>query len=539
VVLQNATPLASALAIVLPLLAFLLVGWLVRARGIQLPDRVHWLLTRRFVPVAAGVISALLTWYVWGSLDEPGTIHDEQAYLLQARIFAEGRWTGAAPPLPEFFEQAHVFVEPRVAAKYPPGNSLLMVPGVWLGMPGLMTVVFAGVAGGLLFALARRFTDPTVALVAWALWSTATVGLFCRASYVSQNLSAALWLGALWALARWRERGRGADLALLSGALGWLFLTRPLTAAALAAPIGVVVLAGTVRHGRWGQLGIVAGLAAATIGLTLMWHDRTLGDWRVSPYAEYSRQYVPFDKPGFGVDPTPPRRQPPPEIVWVGQSRLAFHAAHQPSALPLILVQRLTGLGQALGETWRGFLVVLFVLGAFRAAGAVRFAVLSGLLLLAAYLVYAHPSVWVIYYAEIFPVFFVVAALELGWIAGTALKLAPRARQAAMMLALVLMAPAMAIDVMAARRFHDESAAFPRAAAEAVAQIPESRAVVFLRYPPDHEHHWSLNVNAPDPRTARVWLVNDRGPANARLLAQTDRAAYVLNVGAWTLERIR
>jgi len=49
------------------------------------------------MPVALGVVSALLVGWLWGGLREPATIHDESAYLLQARIFASGR-LAAEPP---------------------------------------------------------------------------------------------------------------------------------------------------------------------------------------------------------------------------------------------------------------------------------------------------------------------------------------------------------------------------------------------------------------------------------------------------------
>ena len=51
---------------------------------------------------------------VWRSLAQPGVVHDERAYLLQAEIFSHGRWTAAAPPLADFFEAtARLELRPR------------------------------------------------------------------------------------------------------------------------------------------------------------------------------------------------------------------------------------------------------------------------------------------------------------------------------------------------------------------------------------------------------------------------------------------
>ena len=80
-------------------------------------------------------------------------MHDERAYLLQAEIFAGGHWTAPSPPIAAFFEQMHVFIEPAVFAKYPPGHAVMLVPGMWVGLPGLMPALLAGVAGLLLSGL--------------------------------------------------------------------------------------------------------------------------------------------------------------------------------------------------------------------------------------------------------------------------------------------------------------------------------------------------------------------------------------------------
>src|SRR4029450_10245572 len=156
-------------------------------------------------PVIIGVITALLTWWMWGSLSATPYVHDEVALLLQARIFATLRWAAPSPPAPEFFEQFHVFVTPTLAPKYPPGHALLMVPGVWIGMPGLLSIVLTGVTGGMLFLLARRFSNGVVALVAWFIWLVAPAALRFRPSYFSEVTTGAIWLVAWWTLLRYRE----------------------------------------------------------------------------------------------------------------------------------------------------------------------------------------------------------------------------------------------------------------------------------------------------------------------------------------------
>jgi hypothetical protein len=515
---------------------FAVLGWLARTRRVPVP---HWLLTAlsdRTAPSVLGAGSAALALFVWGSLQEPGVIHDEQAYLLQAEIFARARWTGVLPPLPEFFEQVHVLVEPRLASKYPPGHSLLLVPGIWLGLPGLIPLALGGLCGGLVFAVARKCADPTVALVTWALWSTSTPSLFYRSSFLSQNTSAALWLVAVWALLQWRSTGQPRHLATLTATMGWVYLSRPLTAIGLAAPIIVVVAVAIWRRRSWRPLALAAGILLAILVLQLIWQQRTMGHWLASPYAEYSRQYFPFVKPGFGVDPTPPLRNPPAEAAWVGRNAEHLHAAHRPGAIPRILAERTAGLLLTLGQHWRMFLVLLFAWAALTVRGPTAFGLASLLLLLVAYVVYAHPALWVVYYAEVFPVFFFLSTVKLVELWKRMFTTDPRALQGATALALLLMTPWMAGDVTRARQENDAHNAFHRAARQALARVP-AHSVVFVAPAPRHDA--SLMRNSPDYRTAPVWVVLDRGADNERLLQMTDRQAFRLHTGDWTLERLR
>src|SRR4051794_26467966 len=108
------------------------------------------------LPALIGVATGVATYWVWGSLTRTSVVHDESAYLLQAQLFANGRFTAPTPPLYHFFEQLYVNLVPAMSSKYPPGTSLLIAPGMLVGYPGLPIVVANAVSGALVFLLARR-----------------------------------------------------------------------------------------------------------------------------------------------------------------------------------------------------------------------------------------------------------------------------------------------------------------------------------------------------------------------------------------------
>ena len=61
-----------------------------------------------WMPLLLGAATGAATLWVWGSLTQTAVVHDESAYLLQAQIFAKGRFTVPSPPIASFFQQLYV-----------------------------------------------------------------------------------------------------------------------------------------------------------------------------------------------------------------------------------------------------------------------------------------------------------------------------------------------------------------------------------------------------------------------------------------------
>src|SRR5689334_4189332 len=200
------------------------------------------ILNSKWTPALCGLIAFAFIWWMWGSLNQVSPVHDEAAYILQARIFAKGQMVAAGRPVPEFFEQYHTFVEPIVAAKYPPGFSLLLVPGIWLGLPGLIPALLAGASTALAFLLACELASMPVAFVTVVLMNASSVAIKFNPTYSSEVATTFLVLLSWLALHRHWTTGRAYWLLALAAAVGWGAITRPLTLLAFAIPTGVVTL---------------------------------------------------------------------------------------------------------------------------------------------------------------------------------------------------------------------------------------------------------------------------------------------------------
>jgi 4-amino-4-deoxy-L-arabinose transferase-like glycosyltransferase len=535
------------------LAAVALAGWIARTARAARMDRVQRAvaaaLNSRWAPLVAGLATAGIVWWCWGSLNQVPVYDDERAYVLQARIFARGRWTAPVPPEPAFFQQLHVLDAPAVAAKYPPGHALALVPGIWLGLPGLMPLCLSLVAGALVFALARRLggpaSGPWIALLTWLISITQPAAIQWRATYLSETTTAALWLAGWWCVLRWRRSRQPRMLALLGAVVGYGAITRPLTMLAFAVPVSVVV-ARDIMGGRfmsarlWSErlTSLIVGLGPcfAMLALVPLWSANTTGNWRVTPVASYTRDFLPWDHLGFGYDSTPPTRALPPDLQSTANDFIGLNRRHTLATLPRIAVERAVTLIGEFGRGWRRVLILFAIVGLMGLSAEGWIAVVTAGLLFVFHLGYVHFTSWTVYYLEMWPVPAFLAARGV-W--ATLVRIAPsRAGLAALILALVALAPAgLALnDVREERASRTLPGERFRAGVAALAGV---RVLIFVRYAPNHQAYAGLVGHVADPSTARAWVAYDLGDRDTALIVQArDRVPYRYDEELGTFSRL-
>lgn len=487
--------------------------------------------TLRSIALTAAAVTIVLTTWVWGGWGAPAVVDDEAAYLLQAELFAAGRWRASSPVPPEAFTQPAVLVTPVMAPKMPPGHALALVPGVKLGIPGVVPVLMTGFIAALIVLLVGKVRSPGVAILTVALWLTAAGQWRWRASYFSENTTGALWLLGWWLLVQWRRSHRGPWLIGLAATVGWLAVTRPLTAVAFAIPVGVVVIRDVVRfRHRAAFLGAI-GVGMVILLLLPIQNREVLGSWSASPLARYTSQYMPFDRIGFGLDSTRPTIGLPPVIAGAQLPFIARHREHTPSRLPRVLRDRLAVLGHSLFSGWRVLWIPALVIGIVLLGPVEWFAVLSGFGLYLAYLLYAHEPHWSVYYYEVLPVAVFVLAVGIEWGLARAAR-APQLPLGGAILAALAVCGVASADLGAARLFRADAQRPYRELAAAVRADGAARLLVIVRYPAGHDPNVNLVRNVVDPTAARVVTALDLGPqGNAvTIAAHPDRAVRYWDV---------
>jgi hypothetical protein len=517
-------------------------------------DRLDRVLDAPAAPVILGVINALLVWWWVGWHRNPAPmVQDEAAYLLQAALFARGRWVAPGPPLPEFFAQMHVLVEPVLASKYPPGQSLLLTPFVAIGFAILGPMLFAAVAGAVTFVLARRVAGGVVALLTWILWSSGSAFLRYQASFLSQASTVALWLTTLYFVLEYHTHRRPRALFALGACIGMLAITRPVTAVALALPAAIVILRDARRVRAWRPLAQAAVVAIAILVALPLQNRMTTGDWRLAPLVVYSRQYAPFDFPGFGYTETRDLAPLPPDLDSLRTFLTDARRQHMLPALPATIRARAWYATLDIFAGWRAPLLILALVGAFTMPVTGLFALAVSLSLLLTYAFHAHWPHWTAYYFEGYPAIVFASAFGLRtfaeWIAGrrpmrrsaiAALPADARARVAIVALCAFMLIPATMI-LPRYRAAWQRTTTYQRRFLTAleIVQRESARSIVFVDYGRKHDMHSSLIWNVADLATAPTWIAYERGPDDLRLMRLApDRRAYIFRADEGRLTRL-
>jgi hypothetical protein len=507
------------------------------------------MLDSKWLALVCGAISALVMGWIWSGSHFIANIADESAYVLQAQIFSKGAWTLPARALPEFFEQMHVFVTPFVAAKYFPGQSLLLVPGVVAGFAALVPLLLIFGSGALVFALSRRISNGWVALLVWAVWTTARANLRFLPSYLSETTTVFLWLLGWWCLYSWHQRPRRWTLLLLAFCIAWAMITRPLTGLVFAIPAIAVAVWSARRRGLMREIGYAVLVGAVVLAIVPVWNRFTTGRWTETPQALYTRTYIPWDRIGFGLDTAPPLRMMPANQSAEIDRFKELHQSHTVSSIPSDAMARLSGLRADVFTSWRAGLIIFFAIGLFSLTPVLAIGAITALLLFLAYLFYAHPAFWTVYYLEALPVVAMITVLGFvratQWLAKNIDTGPPsfdpkpagmRAAGASVSVVLAIALLAVSLPTMRSERDLRDRSAAPRLWLwDIMSRLPTSHNLLFVRDDLRNAPR-TLVTNEVDPSSVRTLLAHDLGDENIRLgLAMADRNAYVIDAGKRTL----
>ncbi len=257
------------------------------------------------------VLIAIAGFFVTGFIAERVYEHvphveDEFALLWQAEIMAEGDFYRPSPEHERSFLIPFVVdFDGRRFGKYPPGWPAALSLGARLDAPGWVNPVLAAACLWLSYRLARKMLTPALSLLAQLLLFSSPMFLMLSGNYMSHMYSLFLTLGFMLA---WSDLFLKTEIRakvprwllifVAGGCIGLLFLTRPLTAVAVAFPFVVHALFLMVRRNRRVRTELLGiSLIGAAIGaLLFIWQWLLTGDVLTNPYTLWWH----YDRIGFG-----------------------------------------------------------------------------------------------------------------------------------------------------------------------------------------------------------------------------------------------
>jgi hypothetical protein len=244
-----------------------LVNLLIMAAGrfigrLRMPAVASSERTATAAAILIAAVSFVVTLYIniehYGSVPH---VPDEAAYLFQAKLLAAGRLMGDAPPVREafyFYNPSFLFERgDQWASFYPFGHPLVLAAGEVFGGVKLVPSLAGATCVWLTFVLGRRLYGTGTGLLTAVLMAASPFFLMQASNFMSHNTASLFLLGALVFAVK---QERPVVWGLIAGVcFGLLFNTRPLTALALALPLGLLILSRFVDVGER-----AAGLRHAT-----------------------------------------------------------------------------------------------------------------------------------------------------------------------------------------------------------------------------------------------------------------------------------
>lgn len=244
----------------------------------------------------AFVAAAILSRLVFGGIPH---VQDSVAQLFQARIFAEGRLWAPSLTGREAFDYAHMINDGRWYAQYPPGHALLLVPGVWLGVPWLVNPLLGALSVYAVYLLGRETHGVAVGRMAALLGVLSPFLLLMSAEFMAHASALCAVTAFLVFHLRMVRTGRMADGARAGLFLLLAVLIRPYSALAVAAPLALHAALWVRRDlpGRWRPAAAWALGGAVGAALLGLYNLLTTGDPLVPGYI---RLYGESHGIGFG-----------------------------------------------------------------------------------------------------------------------------------------------------------------------------------------------------------------------------------------------
>ncbi len=234
----------------------------------------------RFAFLVIGISLAYISTYAFSN--RPLLI-DSIVQLFQAEIFKSGNFKAVLPSHLEFFVTQHmIFDNSGWYGQYPPGHSLLLIPGLLIDIPWIIPILLSIFSAYIIFKFTENLFGKYTAGISLLLLCLSPFYLFMGASYMNHVSSLLLCALVLYCFERWEKTNSIFFLILLSFSAGYQLLVRPLDLVA----ISIVLIVPSIRIFLQKPIHILSALFGLLPPLLfgLYYNKKTTGDFFLPGY---------------------------------------------------------------------------------------------------------------------------------------------------------------------------------------------------------------------------------------------------------------
>lgn len=289
------------------------LAWLFNSLAPNLSNKFVYLL----LPICNGIIKITYKWYFvilpiilflvshFAYSHRPLLI-DTIVQTFQAEIFSFGRLKAINPKHIEFFVTQHmIFDDQGWYGQYPPGHSLLLVPGVLLGLHWFIPIFLSTLTLYVIKKFVVNIYGEAVARITVILFLISPFFIFMSASEMN-HVSSLLCIGiGLYNLERWEKLNHKKYLFFSTFAISYGLLVRPLDVIAVSTALLPFILNKIIKN--YINLLIVFFGSFPIILLGLLYNLKTTGDPFLPGYIKLwgTGHGLGFHQSPWGKDHTP------------------------------------------------------------------------------------------------------------------------------------------------------------------------------------------------------------------------------------------
>lgn len=180
------------------------------------------------------ITSLLFSWLLFDNIPH---VHDEIAYLFQAKIFSLGKLYVPSPCGSEFFDFPHIINNGRWYSQYPPGFPFLLMLGLLVRAPWLINPLLGSLSIIIFFKIGNLIYGRRAGIISALLGATSPFLLIMSSTFMSHP-SCMFFLAGFLLLFFYSLK----ELTLLRGigmgiCLGMAIIIRPFSAVLFSLPI--------------------------------------------------------------------------------------------------------------------------------------------------------------------------------------------------------------------------------------------------------------------------------------------------------------